>query len=515
MNTRTRMIASFFSVAMAAMLLGAVVTTQMRPQAALARSPEPTSAATANPGRPLGATSLDIFRDIAHGATPGVVNINTKKVVKGQRSGSFRNFFGEDMFDRFFGPQGPQGQGPQQRGGDAETQRSLGSGFVVDKDGYILTNRHVVEGADQISVTLANGKSYEAKLVGKDARTDVALIKIEPKEQLIVLPLGNSDQTDVAEWVMAIGNPFGLWQDGTVGGPSVTVGVVSFKGRTIPLGVRGTAVDMIQTDASINPGNSGGPLVNTRGEVIGINTMIITNGPQQSSGVGFAVPINVAKEILPQLRSRGRVIRGWLGVQIQPVTEALARSYHLKEAKGALIADVTEGSPADKAGLRPDDVVIGVDGRDVRDNSDLTSYISSRAPDSTVHLKILRSGVEKDFAVTLGTFPEEGTTRADGGSDSEGRSHQGMSLQNLTPDLAAELQLPHGFKGVVVTQVEPGSNAEDAGLQRGDVIVSVNGSAADSADDVEKELARAKADGVARIRFRRGNQYTFTTLRVN
>src|SRR5262245_1208619 len=324
MNTRTRTIASFFSVAMAAMLLGAVVTTQMRPQAALARSPEPGPMATtaAIPSRSSG-VSLGTFRDIAHDATAGVVNINTKKLVRGQRS-SLRDFFGDDTLDRFFGPQGPQGR---DRGGDAETQRSLGSGFVVDKDGYILTNRHVIEGADQISVTLANGRTYEAKLVGKDARTDVALIKIDTKESLNVLNLGDSDQADVGEWVMAIGNPFGLWVDGTVGGPSVTVGVVSFKGRSLGLGVRGTAVEMIQTDASINPGNSGGPLLNTRGQVIGINTMIITNGPQQSSGVGFAVPINVAKEILPQLRTKGRVTRGWLGVQIQPVTEALARTY--------------------------------------------------------------------------------------------------------------------------------------------------------------------------------------------
>ena len=512
MNTRTRTIASFFSVAMAAMLLGAVVTTQMRPQPALARSADP-AAAAAIPARPLGPPTLETFRDIAHGATPGVVNINTKKLVKGQRN-PFRDFFGDDMLDRFFGPQGPQGQG-QGRGPEMEAQRSLGSGFVVDKDGYILTNRHVVEGADQISVTLSSGRTYEAKLVGKDARTDVALIKIEPKEPLTVLSLGNSDQTDVAEWVMAIGNPFGLWTDGTAGGPSVTVGVVSFKGRSLGLGVRGTAVDMIQTDASINPGNSGGPLINTRGEVIGINTMIITNGPQQSSGVGFAVPINVAKEILPQLRSRGRVIRGWLGVQIQPVTEALARSYHLKEAKGAIIADVTDGSPADKAGLKPDDVVIGVDGREVRDNSDLTSYIASRPPDSTVHLRILRNGAEKEVGVTLGTFPEEGITRADGRSESEGRSHQGMTLQDLTSDLASELQLPRGFKGVVVTQVEPGGNAEDAGLQRGDVIVSVNGETVDSVNDVEKQLDKAKADGVARIRFRRGSLYSFTTLRLN
>jgi serine protease Do len=514
MNTRTRTIASFFSVAMAAMLLGAVVTTQMRPQAAMARSPEPTAVGAAIPSRPLGPPTLETFRDIAHGVTPGVVNINTKKVVRGQRGGSVREFFGDDLFDRFFGPQGPQ-QGPRRGGPDAETQRSLGSGFVVDKDGYILTNRHVIEGADQISVTLSSGRTYEAKLVGKDARTDVGLIKIEPKETLTVLNLGNSDQTDVAEWVMAIGNPFGLWTDGTAGGPSVTVGVVSFKGRSIPLGVvRGTAVDMIQTDASINPGNSGGPLLNTRGEVIGINTMIITNGPQQSSGVGFAVPINVAKEILPQLRSKGRVIRGWLGVQVQDVTEELARTYKLQSAKGALIADVTDGSPADKAGLKPDDVVIAVDGREIGDRSELTNYIASRPPDSTVHLKVLRNGQEKDIAVTLGTFPDETVSRDDS-PEREGRSHYGMSLQDLTSDLRAELQLPRGFEGVVVMGVEAGSNAEDAGLTRGDVIVSVNGESVDSGDDVEKALGRAKADGVARIRYRRGNQYAVTTLRLD
>jgi serine protease Do len=196
------------------------------------------------------------------------------------------------------------------------------------------------------------------------------------------------------------------------------------------------------------------------------------------------------------------------------VTEPLARSYKLKEAKGALIADVTEGSPADKAGLKPDDVVIGVDGRDVRDHSDLTSYIASRAPDTTVHLKVLRGGAEKDVAVTLGTFPEESSARDDS-SDRESRSHQGMSLQDLTPDMAAELQLPRGFKGVIVSRVEAGSNAEDAGLQRGDVIVSVNGESADRVQDVENALTKAKQDGVARIRFRRGNQYTFTTLRLD
>src|SRR5437867_722182 len=460
MNTRTRTIASFFSVAMAAMLLGAVVTTQMRPQAALARSPQPATAAV--PSRPLGPQTLETFRDIAHGVTGGVVNINTKRLVKGQRSGSFRDFFGDDMFDRFFGPQGPQGQGPQ-RGPETEAQRALGSGFVVDKDGYILTNRHVIEGADKISVTMADGKRYDAKLVGKDARTDVALLKIEPRGTLTVLNLGDSDQTDVGEWVMAVGNPFGL------SGNSVTVGVVSFKGRPLPLNTQANPVEMIQTDASINPGNSGGPLLNTRGEVIGINTLIITQGLPQSAGVGFAVPINVAKEILPQLRDKGHVVRGWLGVVIQPVSEDMAKSFRMEEAKGALISDVTKDSPAEKAGLKPGDVVLTADGRSIEDSSALSRYIASKAPGSSVRLQVLRDGAQRTMTLTLGTFPDE--AERDESSPSRG-AKLGMTLRDLTPSAAEQLQLPRGTRGVVVMGVEAGEAAEDAGLQRGDVMVS-------------------------------------------
>jgi serine protease Do len=312
MNPRSRTIASFFSVAMAAMLLGAVVTTQIqRPESAQARALEPSMASPAPVG-PGGSITLDTFKVMARRVTPGVVNISTSKVVKRSRSrDQFRDFFGDDFMERFFGP---QGGGPSTR-----TQTSLGSGFVVDPDGYILTNRHVIEGADQVSVKFGESTHlYEAKIIGQDARTDVALIKIDAKN-LTVLELGDSDKVEAAEWVMAIGNPFGL------GGNSVTVGVVSYKGRNLQL-AQGTGVDMIQTDASINPGNSGGPLLNTQGQVIGINTLIITQGVPQSSGVGFAVPINVAKEILPQLREKGKVTRGWLGVQIQSVNEDTAKT---------------------------------------------------------------------------------------------------------------------------------------------------------------------------------------------
>ena len=500
MNTRSRTIASFFSVAMAAMLFGAVVTNQIqRPTAAQARNLEPT--ASPAPVGPGGSITLDTFKEISRRQTAGVVNIGTKKVVRRSRGGDqLQDLFGDDFMERFFGPQGDRGGS----GDGATTQRSLGSGIVIDKDGTILTNRHVIDDADEITVTVGR-HDYTAKLVGKDARTDVALLKIEPKEPLTVLTLGDSDQTEVGEWVMAVGNPFGL------GGNSVTVGVVSYKGRALTLGTQGTSVDMIQTDAAINPGNSGGPLLNTRGEVIGINTLIITRGVPQSAGVGFAVPINVAKEILPQLRARGKVVRGWLGVQIQPLSEDMARTYKMKDAKGALVSDVTSDSPAEKAGVKADDVVVGVDGRAIEDNGDLSRYIASKTPGTTVQLRVLRGGAEQTIAVTLGTFPEE-----QAGDEGESTRHGalGMTLRNLTPSMADQLDLPRSVKGVVVTGVEAGDAAEEAGLARGDVIVSVNGATITSVSEFEKEIDRARPDAVARLRVRRGSTYSILALKL-
>ncbi|HWW93807.1 MAG TPA: DegQ family serine endoprotease [Vicinamibacteria bacterium] len=499
MNTRTKAIASFFSVAMAAMLLGALVTTQIqRPETAMARPPE-AAVSTDVPSRATGALTLDTFRDIARRETPGVVNINTRKVVKRQRfQDPFRDFFGDDMMDRFL-PRGGSGN-------ERQTQTSLGSGFIIEKDGHILTNRHVVEGADQISVTLSSGKTYEAKLVGKDARTDVALLKIEPKEGLTTLELGDSDQIDVGEWVMAVGNPFGL------GGNSVTVGVISFKGRALALGVQGTTVDMIQTDAAINPGNSGGPLLNTRGQVVGINTLIITGGEHQSSGVGFSVPINVAREILPQLRDKGKVTRGWLGIQIQSVDEDMAKSLKMKEGKGAIINQLTPGGPAEKAGLKAEDVIVTADARKIQDNGDLSRYIASKPPGTTVHLGLLRGGEEKALSVTLGTFPDEpGEAEA-----AEGRKGKlGMTLQDLNPSLAERLELPRGTKGVVVRDVEAGEAAEQAGLKRGDVIVSVNGSPVTGVDEFEQAIEAARKEGVARLRVRDSGGFRFVVLKVS
>jgi serine protease Do len=504
MSTRTRTIASFFTVAMAASLLGAIVTTQVGGAAGpVAPAPAAAAAAAAAPdtvARPAGGLSLDTFQQIARLQTPAVVNINTKRTVRrrgGNTTDPFRDFFGDDFMDRFFGPQGR---------GENQTQRSLGSGFIIDKAGYILTNRHVVEGADEISVTLSTNRDYQAKLIGRDARTDVALLKIEPRDDLTAIGMGDSDQTQVGEWVMAVGNPFGL------GGNSVTVGVVSYKGRPLGLSSPNTPIEMLQTDASINPGNSGGPLINTRGEVIGINTLIITQGMPQSAGVGFAVPINVAKNILPQLREKGRVTRGWLGVTIGPVGEDMAKSYGLKEARGAVINDVQEGSPAEKAGVRPEDVVIAIDGRPVEDNSDLSRDVAARAPGSTVRLRILRGGQERDISITLGTFPDEGTD--DASAEGQGQEQLGMTLRDLTPELADRLNAPRSTRGAVVMEVESGSNAEEAGLQRGDIIVSVNGQEIRNVDEFQAAVARARPDGLARLRVRRGAAHTVTILKL-
>ncbi len=494
MSSRTRTIASFFVLAMGMMLFGAFVTAQIqKPGPVRAAAAEEQQAAAAAGGRQA-IVGLDTFRDVARRQTAGVVNINTRKTVKTGGRTPFHNF-DDDLLERFFG-----------RRGESETQRSLGSGFVIDKDGYILTNRHVVDGADEIRITLSDGQEYDAKLVGRDARTDVALLKIEPKKALTVLELGDSDQTEPGEWVMAIGNPFGL------GGNSVTVGVVSYKGRPLTVGTRGTSVDMIQTDAAINPGNSGGPLLDTRGRVIGINTMIITRGLPQSAGVGFAVPINVAKEILPQLRTKGKVERGWLGVTIAPMTEDLAKTFKMAEARGAIVNDVTAGSPAEKAGVQADDVILALDGKAMADNNEVVRTIAGKAPGTTVRLKLLREGKERDVTVTLGAFPEEGDAADEPEAE---RARLGMTLQDLSPDMARRLDLPRGARGVLVVRIEPGEAAEDAGLAQGDLILSVNGSGVATVDEFFEAIEAARGDGVARVRVRRGDTAFTTVLKLD
>jgi len=494
MSARTRANLSLFSVAALSLVAGGALALQLQPATSVQAGSAPAVQAPAAP--PL---TPDTFRGVARRETDGVVNISTTKVVKHSvMDDPFRYFFG-DARNPFSRPEG-RGEGPEK-----ETQRSLGSGFIVDKEGYVLTNRHVVDGADAIRVTLANGKKYEAKLVGKDARTDVALLKIEPREPLTAIELGDSDHLDVGEWVMAIGNPFGL------GGNSVTVGVVSYKGRPLDLTTRGTPIEMIQTDASINPGNSGGPLLDTQGRAVGINTLIITTGSNQSSGVGFAVPINAAKEILPQLRAHGRVVRGWLGVQIQGLDEDLAKSLKLSETRGALVSEVTAGSPAEKAGLKPGDVVVRLDGKPIETSADLSRRVAVLAPGATVQLDVIREGSAKSVRATLGAFPDE--KEGAQGEEAGAKGAVGVRIQTLTPDLAGTLGIPTDTKGVVVAEVVAGSPAEEAGLQPSDVIVSVNGRDVASVETFKAELDRARPTGLARLRVRRASGGLFLIVR--
>ncbi|MBP9948038.1 MAG: PDZ domain-containing protein, partial [Vicinamibacteria bacterium] len=326
---------------------------------------------------------------------------------------------------------------------------------------------------------------------------------------------GDSEAAEVGEWVMAIGSPFGF-------GNSLSVGVVSGKGRNLTLGQQGTGVDMIQTDAAINPGNSGGPLMNTRGQVIGINTLIITQGLAQNAGVGFSVPINVAKSILPQLKTTGKVTRGWLGVQIQSASEDLALTFKRDSAQGVIVTDVTKGSPAEKAGVQLEDYIYEVDGRLVKDNSALTNYISSLSPGTTVTLKLIRSGAEKSVKITLGTFPEN-TASTTGGEDEEGdgeadeqaAANLGLEIQTLTSTLRERIDLPESVRGVIVRSVEAGGAAELAGLARGDVIIMVSGEEVTSVKEFNSAVRRAASARVARLRVRRGDTVLVVALRLD
>jgi serine protease Do len=496
MKSQWKTVGSIAIAGAAGLLLGAFGSGEIR---GAERAPEAAARVQPAPAAPYGAITLGTFQAIAHRDDAAVVNISTSKVVHEARM--------QDPFSEFFGRNGSPFPSPWGRGGDETlTQRSLGSGFVVDAKGYVLTNRHVVDGADKVEVTLANGHRYKAEVVGEDGRTDIALLRIEPHETLAALPLGDSDKTQVGEWVMAVGNPFGL------GGNSVTVGVVSFKGRTLDLSSHGTPVDMLQTDAAINPGNSGGPLIDAGGEAVGINTLIMTGGAQQYSGVGFAVPINVAREILPQLRDKGHVTRGWLGVQVQAIDEDLAKTLKMSDNHGALVSNVTPGSPADEAGLKAGDVVRSLDGQAVETSSDLSSRVAAKGPGARVGLDVLRDGADRKVEVKLGTFPEADQAQASAG---EGHGKLGLSLRTLTPDLAQSMDLPSDARGVAIVQVEPGSPAEAAGLQERDVVVSVDGQPVADVGAFRAAVEKARPEDVVRLRVRRGTGYLFVAVRLS
>jgi len=483
------------ALALGLMLIGAVTGFSLggtHPAAASPSGPSPAAGASAGTSAAsLPRPSNDVFPAIAKAETPAVVNITTTQTV------SMSSI--EGLPDQHFGRRFDFGAPEKGR----QTQTGAGSGFIIDPSGYVLTNRHVVEGAERITVTLVDGHRYQAKIVGQDGRTDVALLKIDPRESLTALKLGDSDRAQVGEWVMAVGNPFGL------GGNSVTVGVVSYKGRPLDLSGRRTPIDMIQTDAAINPGNSGGPLLDTDGEVIGINSLIITHGAPQNSGVGFAVPIDEVKQILPQLKEKGHVVRGWLGVQVQAMDEDLAKSFGSRDDHGALVSDVVSGSPAARAGLKAGDIIVAADGKPLADGDALTHAVSSKAPGTTMEIGAIRDGSQKTFTVHLETFPEQS---AKGEGDEAPKSARlGVQVQPLTPEVAQQLELPSGSHGVAVTGVEPGSPAERAGVREGDVIVSVNGQAVNDVGELRSALSKEKAAGTV-LRVRRGDGYLFLAV---
>lgn len=397
--------------------------------------------------------SLPEFAALAKKLGPAVVNISTTQVSEPRSGPQFGSPFGDqdpmnEFWRRFFG--GPIPRGPQR-------QRSLGSGFIIGKDGSILTNNHVVENAQKIVVRLADEREFEAKVIGKDPKTDIALIKIDAKGDLPVISLGDSDRLEVGEWVMAIGNPFGLDH-------SVTAGIVSAKGRQIG---QGPYDNFIQTDASINPGNSGGPLINLKGEVVGINSAIFSRSGG-NIGIGFAIPINLAKELLPQLQAKGKVTRGFLGVLIQKVTPEIAEGLGLDQTRGALVANVSNGGPADKAGVKVGDVIIEFDGQPVKDSSDLPLIVARTSVGKAVPMRVLREKRQVILNVTVGELKEEeavaSTTKTE---------ELGMAVQEITPQIAESLGLEKA-EGVVVTDVQGDSSAAEAGIRRGDVILEVD-----------------------------------------
>jgi serine protease Do len=442
----------------------------------------PASADTGFPGS---------FADLSKKASPAVVNISAVKVVK-SHGGMPMPFGGDDPFKDFF-----EFFYRDRQPRDFK-QQSLGSGFIVEKDGFILTNNHVVESTDEIKVKLADGREFDAEIVGRDPKTDLALIRIESEEDLPALTLGDSETAEVGEWVVAIGNPFGL-------GDTVTAGIISAKYRQIGAG---SYDNFIQTDASINPGNSGGPLLNTKGEVIGINTAIFSRSGG-NIGIGFAIPINMAKDILPQLKE-GKVVRGWLGVMIQEVTPELKEKLGLSDMQGALVADVTSGGPAEKAGIKRGDVIVGFDGKEIKEMKELPFLVASSPVGTEASVEIVRNGKHMTMTVTLGRLTDE----EEEGAPVETRLELGMSLETLTPEKAGAMGLA-GTEGVVVTQVSPGSPASEAGVRPGDVIIEVDQRPVENIEEFEAAAAAEfKPGDTMLLLLKRRGATLFVTLRI-
>jgi serine protease Do len=448
------------------------------------QKPGPTPAVTAPP---VGSTATSgSFAKLAEAVKPAVINVSTLSRTSGGRT-PLEEFYGEEFFKRFFG------DAPEKM-----PRRGLGSGVIIDPSGIALTNAHVVEGASTIEVGTLDGGKHTAKVLGSDKKTDLAVIQLDGGAKTFAfVPLGNSDEAQVGDWVIAVGAPFGLQA-------TVTSGIISAKARQIGAGPYD---DFIQTDAAINPGNSGGPLVNMRGEVVGINTAIVRGG----SGIGFAIPSNMAKRVASELRTSGKVTRGWLGVSLQPLTPELATSFGAKDTKGALIADVSADSPAARAGLKSGDVITEFNGKKIDDPSALARAVGLAKPGEMSKVRVWRDRQEKTVDLKLGELPAERTaaaaTRGVGDADA---SKLGVTVQSVTPEIARQLDLKDP-SGVVVTRVDPEGAAGEAGMQRGDVIVEIDRKPVKSVDDFEKLTASAGGKQVL-MRVQRGGNAIYIAM---
>ncbi len=415
------------------------------------------------------------YADVVDHVAPAVVTIHASRRVRAPQQFPF---FDDPFFRNFFG-----GGVPRSRGGQTEVQQALGSGVIVRADGDILTNHHVIDGAEDIKVDLSSRSTYSAKVVGSDPASDLAVLKISAGG-LPVLQLGDSDKVRVGDVCLAVGNPLGV-------GESVTAGIISAKGRSTDTVGGGSFQDFLQTDAPINQGNSGGALVNTRGELIGINSQILSSNGG-NIGIGFAIPSNMARTVMNQLISKGKVQRGMLGIGIQPVTREIASGLGLKQVRGVVVNSVNPGGPADRAGVKLDDVIVQLNGKEVNDANNLRNEIAGFTPGTQVTLGIVRDGRPLDVRVTLGELTPQ-TARADQeqGGDSQGTSKLGISVSALTPDRASQLGLRRGTTGVLIDQVDPDGPAAQAGIQAGDVIQEVNRQPVRTPADVRDALAKS------------------------
>lgn len=444
------------------------------------------------------ARELPDFTELVEEAAPGVVNISTTRMTE-DRGIPFGAFGGQDVpeiFRHFFGDRIPMPPG----GGHTEERQSLGSGFVIDADGYIMTNAHVVAGADEIMVRLNDRRDLKAELVGADEKTDVAVLKVDA-DDLPTLQLGDSDGLKVGEWVAAIGSPFGFDH-------SVTAGIISAINRTLP---RDAYVPFIQTDVAINPGNSGGPLFNLDGEVIGINSQIFTRSGG-FMGLSFAIPINVAMDVANQLRDTGHVSRGWLGVMIQPVSRDLAESFGMDQPEGALIADVDPDGPAARDGIQAGDIILEVNGERVESSDKLPRLIGRVNPDSDVEMKLLRNGEEQTITVTVSDWPEDLAGSSNGSSGSgDSPTRLGVAVQALSDSEAAQMGVDTGVR---IVDIDPRGLAAAAGMRPGDVLVSIDHQSVESARQLSNLVSDLPTDRAVPVRLYRDGRSLFIALRL-